>query len=154
MSVRDGLDREGGSLSVRASGFHSRHAYVEVVGPHARGTGALPRGNCVGAASDLFEQVSAMAEDGPDRLIVSAEIGGDVVEVSLRLDSEGRIAETHAPDRPRAVKDKFIATSWRGFFSDYRSHEGWLIPFSGGASWTVDGAEFTYAELTIVHWEM
>jgi hypothetical protein len=70
----------------------------------------------------------AWREESSDRLVVGATIGEVFAEVELGLDGEGRIAETFSADRPRAVKDAFVATPWRGSFSDYRRHDGWWLP--------------------------
>jgi len=73
-------------------------------------------------------------EDGPDKLAVSAGVGETAAEVTLNLDSEGRIVGAFAPDRPRSAKVPFLPTPWRGRFSDYRHHKGMWLPFAGEVS--------------------
>ena len=92
-------------------------------------------------------------EVGPDELAVSAGVGESAAEVTLNLDSEGRIAGAFAPDRPRSATAPFLPTPWRGRFSDYRRHNGMWLPFAGEVGWEIDGVEETYWQGRIEHWD-
>jgi len=86
-------------------------------------------------------------------LIVGAGEGVSAAEVSLVLDSAGRIATAFAPDRPRAATDPILPTPWRGRFTDYRLHRDRWLPFSGEVAWEIDGKEETYWQGRIESWE-
>ena len=93
-------------------------------------------------------------EDAPDRLAVSAGTGERAAEVTLSLDSEGRIAGAFAPDRPRSASSPILPTPWRGRFSDYRYHDAMWLPFAGEVAWEIDGTQETYWQGRIEHWEV
>lgn len=90
--------------------------------------------------------------DGPDRLAVAAGSGEAAVEVMLSLDSDGRIANALAPDRPRSATPPILPTPWRGRFSDYREHNGYWLPFAGEVAWVIDGKEDVYWQGKIKTW--
>ena len=146
VSIRDALAGGEGVLDVRALDFI----------PMARigSSPAITRGELMrylaelslAPAAILFNPSLSWRSDGPDRLIVSARAGDQTAEVSLTLDSEGRIASVFASDRPRAAKADFVPTPWHGRFTDYRQHLGVWLPFAAEVGWTIDGAP-------IVSWE-
>jgi hypothetical protein len=90
--------------------------------------------------------------DGPDRLAVAAGTGEAAVEVVLGLDSDGRIANAFAPDRPRSATPPILPTPWRGRFSDHRKHNGYWIPFAGEVAWMIYGKEDVYWQGRIETW--
>lgn len=90
--------------------------------------------------------------DGPDKLAVSAGLGDAAAEVVLSLDSDGRIAGSFAPDRPRSASVPFLPTPWQGRFSDYRRHDGLWLSFAGEVAWVIDGKEATYWQGHIAQW--
>jgi hypothetical protein len=92
-------------------------------------------------------------EDGPDKLAVSVGVGETAAEVTLNLDSEGRIAGGFAPNRPRSATAPFLPTPWRGRFSDYRRHNGMWLPFAGEVGWETDRVEEIYWQGRIEHWD-
>ena len=86
----------------------------------------------------------------PGTLAVSAGQGADAAEVTLTLDTHGRVAGTHAPDRSLNGQP----TPWVGRFADYRLQGGLWLPFSGEVAWVVDGAEAVYWRGRVVSWGM
>ena len=92
-------------------------------------------------------------EDAPDRLAVSAGTGERAAEITLGLDSDGRIAGAFAPDRPRSATSPILPTPWRGRFSDYRFHDAVWLPFAGEVAWEIDGMQETYWQGRIEHWQ-
>jgi hypothetical protein len=151
VSVRDALSGGEGALDVRVLGF----VRIASLAPSA----ALTRGELmrylaeVAWAPDaiLFNTALRWRGDGPDRLIVCAGADDAEAEVSLTLDSDGRIASVFA-DRPRGMKDTFVPTPWQGRFNDYRQHHGFWLPFSGEVSWTIDASALVYWEGRIEDW--
>jgi len=106
----------------------------------------------------------------PDAILMNAELDWRVVderrlrvgagqgeargEVTLRLDTLGRIAEVAAEDRPREEGDGFVERPWRGRFGDYRQHQGRWIPFAAEVDWVLEGQPFTTWSGVIHNWEV
>jgi hypothetical protein len=90
---------------------------------------------------------------GPDTLAISAGAEEVASEVILGLDSAGRITWGFAADRPRSASAPCLPTPWRGWFSDYRHHDGFWIPFAGEFAWEIDGTEEVYGQGRIENWE-
>lgn len=153
VSVCDALKDGEGRLDVLALGIvpiaRAAHSSALVRGELMRYLAELPW------APDaiLLNTELRWREVGPDELAVSAGVGETAAEVTLNLDSEGRIAGALAPDRPRSVTAPFLPTPWRGRFSDYRRHNGLWLPFAGEVGWEIDGVEETYWQGRIVHWD-
>jgi hypothetical protein len=141
VSVVDRFGGGEGALEVKALGFI----------PLARvaGTPDVARGELMrylaelpwAPAAILLNRHLAWRELPDGRLIVSASTPATTAEIELALDANGRIATAFAPDRPRAVKQGFVALPWRGRFSDYRQVGGIWIPFAGEVSWEADQGE-------------
>ncbi len=152
VSVRDALSGGDGVLDVRALGF------IKIA--HLRPSPALTRAELMRYLAELswapdailFNTALRWRSHGPDRLIVSAGAGDAEAEVTLTLDSDGRIASVFAADRPRGVKDTFTPTPWQGRFTDYRQHHGFWLPFSGDVSWTIGASAFVYWEGRVEDW--
>jgi hypothetical protein len=89
-------------------------------------------------------------EDG--RLIVSAGDGEQRAEVEITLDRAGRIAEVFAPDRPRAVGDRFEPSAWRGTFSDYRWIERRLVPMCAEVGWLKESVYEAVWRGSVIEW--
>ena len=100
----------------------------------------------------LFNTTLRWREDGPDRLSVSAGAGETAVEVTLSLDSDGRIAGAFAPDRPRSATAPIQPTPWRGRFCDYRHNDTRWLPIAGEVAWEIDGKETIYWQGRIDGW--
>ena len=90
--------------------------------------------------------------NGSDQLVVAAGAEDTLVEVTLDLDADGRIASAFAPDRPRSVGAGFVPTPWRGRFFDYRRHEGQWLPFAGEVAWVIDGQDVVYWQGRLTQW--
>lgn len=153
ISVRDALVDDVGQLQVRAFGF--------ITLARAKPSAELTRGELMRYLAELPWAPDAILrntglrwrEDGPDRLIVGAGSGDTVAEVTLNLDSEGRIAGTFAPDRGALIDGITVPTPWRGAFADYRLHDDVWLPFSGEVSWEMPSGTFTYWQGRIGTWE-
>ena len=104
------------------------------------------------ASAILLNSELCWREAGPDALAVNAGAGETLTEVVLSLDNDGRIVRAFAPDRPRSVGTAYVATPWRGHFTDYRLHEGRWIPFAGEVAWEIDGKPEVYWQGTIKTW--
>lgn len=138
VSVVDRFSGGEGALEVKALGFF----------PIARaaGTPDVARGELMRYLAELSWAPPAILlnrhlgwRELPDgRIIVSASTSATNAEIEFTLDADGRIATAFAPDRPRAVKQGFVAAPWRGRFSDYRQVGGIWIPFAGEVSWEAD----------------
>lgn len=154
ISVRDAFVDGDGQLAVRALGF------IPIV--RADPSAALTRGELMRYLAELAWAPDAILhntglrwrEDGPDILTVGAGQNDTAAEVTLNLDSQGKIAGVFAPDRPRSVTAPFLPTPWRGRFSDYRNHGGRWIPFAGEVAWEIDGKSQTYFQCKIERWAM
>lgn len=152
ISVLDALDGAGGRLDVTALGF------IPVA--RTKRTAALTRGELMRYLVELPWAPDAILanralhwrEGGSGELIVGAGEGASAVEISLGLDSAGRIATAFASDRPRSAVEPILPTPWRGSFSDYRLHLGRWIPFAGEVAWEIDGREELYWQGTIDRW--
>jgi hypothetical protein len=101
----------------------------------------------------LFNTELRWRQDAPDKLAVSAGRGESAAEVTLTLDSEGRIAGAFAPDRARAAKPPYNLTPWRGRFWDYRRHQDMWLPFGAEVGWEIEGKLITYFQCQIEHWQ-
>jgi hypothetical protein len=84
---------------------------------------------------------------------VSSGMNSAAGEVQLRVGMEGLITSMSAL-RPRAEGDNMVDRPWRGRFSDYRWHQGRLIPFQGEVGWVVNGREFTVWRGGITEWSI
>ena len=148
----DVLENGVGRLDVTALGFI----------PLARTprTAALTRGELMRYLAELAWAPDAILENkalrwrvsGSGDLIVGAGDGPSGVEISLGLDSAGRIATAFAPDRPRSATEPNLPTPWRGRFSDYRLHLGRWLPFAGEVAWEIDGNKEVYWQGRIRSW--
>jgi hypothetical protein len=141
VSVVDRFSGGEGALEVKALGF--------IPLARAGGTPDVARGELMRYLAELPWAPAAILLNRhlawrslPDgRLIVSANTPATTAEVELTLDADGRIATAFAPDRPRAMKQGFVASPWRGRFSDYRQVGGIWIPFAGEVGWEEDQGE-------------
>jgi hypothetical protein len=135
--VQDALKDGIGSLDVRMLGI------VPIA--YAGRTTALTRGQLMRYMAELawanailFNTQLRWRKDSERHFAVRAGSGATAADVNISLDSEGRIVEVFAPDRPRLVKSKTIPTPWRGRFSDYRRVGGTLLPYKGEVGWVID----------------
>ncbi|MEO5755251.1 MAG: DUF6544 family protein [Mesorhizobium sp.] len=153
ISVRDALKGGQGRLDVMALGI--------IPLARAERSSALMRGELMRYLAELawapdailFNATLRWRDDGPDGLAVSAGAGETAVEVTLSLDSDGRIAGAFAPDRPRSATAPILPTPWRGRFSDYHRQGDMWLPFSGEVAWEIDGNETVYWQGQIERWE-
>lgn len=154
VTVRDALTATEGLLRVRAFGFLPIASLT--------GSSELTRSERIRYLAEIPWATDAIllnhsliwSENKVGELCVATGEGEAIGRETFKLDSDGRIAEANCVDRPRSVAKQFVATAWRGFFSDYRKIEGRVIPFSGGASWFINGREQVYAEFELVDWEL
>jgi hypothetical protein len=153
VSARDALKNGEPQFDILALGF------IPIA--RAEHSSALMRGELMRYLAELawaphailFNAELRWREDGPNRLVVSAGVGETTAEVLLSLDSDGRIAEGFAPDRPRSATAPYLPTPWRGRFSDYRRHGNMWLPFAGEVAWEIDGKEACYWQGRIERWE-
>jgi hypothetical protein len=90
--------------------------------------------------------------EGGNGLAVGAGLGDAAVEVRLSLNTDGRIGDAFAPDRPRAVDDGFVPTPWRGRFASYRLCEGVWTPLEAEVAWQIEGEWVTCWEGHVQEW--
>ena len=153
VSARDALKDAEGRFDILALGF------IPIA--RAEHSSALLRGELMRYLAELawapdailFNSALRWRESGPDELAVSADVGEAAAEVTLSLDSDGRIAGAFAPDRPRSATAPVLPTPWRGRFSDYRHHGNMWLPFAGEVAWEIDGKETIYWQGRIESWE-
>ncbi len=152
VAVSDTLDNDGGHLAVTALGVIP----IARVAPSPDLTrGELMRylGEIAFAPDIILANAGLRWQaDGADRLVVGAGEGEAAAEVTLNLDSDGRIGSFFAADRPRSVAATFIPTPWSGHFADYRQHLGRWLPFAADVSWDVDGHSEAYLQARIERW--
>ena len=154
ITVSDTLDGGGGRLQATALGFIP----LARAGP----TPALTRGELmrylgeIALAPDIILANPSLnwRSDGADRLVVGAGTGALAADVTLTLDSDGRIGSIFAPDRPRSPTGPFLPTPWRGRFWDYRQHRGRWLPFAAEVAWEVDGTSETYWKAEMTSWDI
>jgi hypothetical protein len=137
--IRDAFDGNDGSLSVSLLG----------VAPIVRAprSAELDRGELMRYLAELAWAPDAILLNhdlhwrvvDDTHLVVTTASGEHPAEVTLTLDSEGRIIEAFAKDRPRSVAKNFILSAWRGVFSEYRRCEGRLLPHSAEVGWVFEG---------------
>jgi hypothetical protein len=154
ISARDALKHGEGGLDIQALGVvpiaRAAHTPGLVCGERMRYLAEL-----AWAPLALLRNTELRwREDGPDTLAVSTGAGETASEVMLSLDSDGRIAGTYAPDRPRSVAASEIPTPWRGQFTDYRLHEGFWLPFAGEVAWEINGKPELYWQGRLAGWAM
>lgn len=152
ISGRDALQGEEGRFDIMALGI------IPIV--RAAHTPALVRGELMRYLAEIAWAPHAILHNHALRwrvidaatLAVSSGKGETVCEVTLSLDSDGRIAGSFAPDRPRSATMPILPTPWRGQFSDYRQHNGVWLPFSGEVAWEIDGKTMPYWQGRIEQW--
>lgn len=135
ISVDDSFSDGAGDLAVTLFGV------VPIAG--AKSSLRLDRGELMRYLAELAWAPDAIVrnsslhwralDDG--RLVVAAGKGELRAEIEITLDSEGRIAEVFAADRPRAIANRFEPSAWRGAFSEYCSVQGRTIPMSAEVGW-------------------
>ena len=152
--VRDAVHHGVGHLTVKALGF------IPIVS--APSGPELNRGQLMRYLAELAWAPDAnllntelrWRQDGPDALAVSAGAGETAAEVTLTLDSQGRIAGGFAAARGRSITPPYLLTPWRGRFSDYRRHHDMWLPFAGEIGWEIDGKLDIYFKGHIEQWEV
>ena len=70
---------------------------------------------------------------------------GQAVACLVRFNERNEIAACEAS---RYITDTEMLP-WQGRFSQYRRHQGMLVPFAGEASWVVDGQRRPYAQFVV-----
>jgi len=65
--------------------------------------------------------------------------GGTTVSLVFRFNEAGEATVVHTPGRWRRQRKAYALTPWEGHFSDYRRHQGILVPSCGEVGWYVDG---------------
>lgn len=154
VTARDALVEGHGQLDITALGFiplgRTQRSVALTRGELMRYLAELPL-----APDAIFHNRQLRWRDaGADVLGVSAGSGESACEVLFSLDSEGRVGGCFATDRPRSAKAPFLPTPWHGRFSDYRLHEGRLLPFSAEVAWEIDGREIVYWQGRMLDWKM
>jgi len=154
VTARDALVDGHGRLDITALGFiplgRTERSVALTRGELVRYLAELPL-----APDAIFHNTQLRWRDaGADVLGVSAGSGESACEVLLSLDSEGRVGGCFATDRPRSAKAPFLPTPWRGRFSEYRRHEGRLLPFQAEVGWEIDGKTIVYWQGHMLDWTM
>ena len=74
--------------------------------------------------------------------------------VSASLDFEfndrGEVISVYTPARFREVNGSYIATPWKGYFTQYSDMGGYRIPLHGSVEWHLDGKVYSYWKATLV----
>ena len=151
--VRDAVLHGVGHLTVKALGF------IPIVS--APSCAQLNRGQLMRYLAELAWAPDAILlntelrwrQDGPDTLAVSAGAGETAAEVTLTLDSDGRIAGGFAAARGRSINPPYLLTPWRGRFSDYRRHQDMWLPFAGEVGWEIEGKLINYFQCQVEDWQ-
>ncbi len=141
ITVTDALDRTGPSLTVMAIGL-IRVAHVDA-------DDALRKGELQRYLAELPLAPDAILRNrsldwevlGPSVLRVAVTHGRVRAFVDLTLGKDGLVVSAFAPDRPRLEGCTAVERPWTGRFSDYRSHQRCIVPFSAEVAWTIDGQE-------------
>jgi hypothetical protein len=99
----------------------------------------------------LLNPALSWRDDG-DAIFVSAGANENRAEIAFTFDAEGRVADAFTKDRPRATKDGFVNTPWRGRFSDYGECDGVIIPRAATVCWLTEGRETPVWSGRIMTW--
>jgi hypothetical protein len=154
ISVTDALEDWAGCLEVKAMGI----VPVTSVQPGNE----LARGELLRYLAELAWAPDAILLNRELRwkvlsateISVAAGYGERAAELVLRLDSEGRIAEAFATDRPYGVDGAFVPQPWRARMSEYRRHLGRWIPFAGEVAWVLEGQDHLYFQAHVEEWKL
>lgn len=66
------------------------------------------------------------------------------VELDFAFGDDGLIEAVRAASRGRAAGGRVAAAPWEGRWSDYRRHEGMLVPETGEVAWLLPGGRHPY----------
>jgi hypothetical protein len=149
-----------------ADWFESGHGGLE-----ARLLGAVAVATpAAGTALDQGEILRYLAELpwNPDAMLANAALEWTVLdartikvaagegpargEVTFSLDEDGLIAAMSAPSRLYARGERSEPRPWHGRFRDYRTADGYLVPFHGEVAWDLDEGEFVYWRGELTSW--
>ena len=70
--------------------------------------------------------------------------GSVKIDLLFAFDEDGLVESVSAASRNRQVKGGVEATPWMGKFSNYKEHEGMLIPMEGEVMWMLPTGEKPY----------
>lgn len=76
--------------------------------------------------------------------MATCDDGAHSVSLLFRFGSDGLVASVHSPARGRSAGGRTMATPWTGHWSDYRRHDGVLIPCRGEACWDLPEGSHPY----------
>jgi Family of unknown function (DUF6544) len=76
--------------------------------------------------------------------VSAATADGQTASVRLVFDEAGDIIAVEADDRPRESEGRFLATSWRGDFSDYKDFGGVRLPARADVAWMLETGPYVY----------
>lgn len=80
---------------------------------------------------------------------------GITTSLDFEFNDIGEIISVYTPSRYREVSGQYKATPWKGWFSDYKNIDGYLIPQKAEVEWHLDHQTYTYwkARLTKTRFE-
>lgn len=154
ISVTDALENWAGCLEVKAMGLLPLATF--------KPGNELARGELLRYLAELAWAPDAILLNrelrwkvlSGNELSVAAGAGERAAELTLRLDSDGHIAEAFATDRPYGVDGAFVPKPWRARMSQYRRHLGRWIPFGGEVAWVIDGQDQLYFQAHVEEWAL
>lgn len=84
---------------------------------------------------------TAVDDTSADASLTDGEIS---VTLRFHFDSDNLIESVYAAERDRTVGDATEPTPWDGRFSNYRRHDGMLVPMDGDVGWILPAGRLSY----------
>lgn len=69
---------------------------------------------------------------------------GSTASLEFEFNSAGEIVSVYSPGRYREISGKYEKTPWKGYFSDYREIDRYLIPTSARVEWHLHDRIYPY----------
>lgn len=76
---------------------------------------------------------------GEHRALATLADRGNSVSLEFRFNEVGEVTAVYTPGRWQRLGKTFALTPWEGHFSEYRRHQGLLVPSRSEVGWYVDG---------------
>ncbi|MDJ0808036.1 MAG: hypothetical protein QNJ78_14535 [Gammaproteobacteria bacterium] len=92
----------------------------------------------------LPSQGVSWRELAPYRARASISDAGLAVYLDFEFNARGEVVSVYSPARNREVSGSYEPTPWKGYFSDYRTIDGYLIPTAAKVEWYLADRTYPY----------